>query len=89
MRTSSQTLDGSGVDLIHQLRGLAPACVAVVFPVIDDAPTILRALRGGPRGYVLESAPSEQIAPRLREAAPEERDRGCFMIDRRQTASFE
>jgi DNA-binding NarL/FixJ family response regulator len=60
--------DVSGIEVIAELRQLAPACTPVAFTVFDDAPTILAALRAGARGYVLKSTPTERIVPLLREA---------------------
>jgi DNA-binding NarL/FixJ family response regulator len=60
--------DMSGIEVIAELRAIAPSCTSVAFTVFDDAPTILAALRAGARGYILKSTPTERIVPQLRDA---------------------
>lgn len=60
--------DITGIEVITELRRVAPACVSLVFTMFDDAPTILAALRAGARGYLLKNAGSERILASIREA---------------------
>jgi DNA-binding NarL/FixJ family response regulator len=65
----------SGIELVGALRARWPAVVSVMFTVFDDAPTVLRALRAGARGYLLKSTP----LPRLRDGLVEALDGGAPM----------
>ena len=60
--------DGSGIDVIHAFRRLCPSAVVVAFTVLDDAATIVAALRAGARGYLLKSTAPACLAPLVREA---------------------
>lgn len=60
--------DVTGIEVIAELRRVAPACVSLVFTMFDDAPTILSALRAGARGYLLKSAGSERVLASLHDA---------------------
>jgi DNA-binding NarL/FixJ family response regulator len=61
--------DGSGVDVIADLKRAQPDVSAVVFTIFDDAPNVLAAVRAGARGYLLKSTPPGQLIARLLEAA--------------------
>jgi DNA-binding NarL/FixJ family response regulator len=61
--------DGSGVDVIADLKRAQPEASAVVFTIFDDAPNVLAAVRAGARGYLLKSTPPGQLITRLLEAA--------------------
>jgi DNA-binding NarL/FixJ family response regulator len=60
--------DMSGIEVIAELRQVAPACVSVAFTQHDDPATVLGALRAGARGYLVKNAASDRIVPSLREA---------------------
>jgi DNA-binding NarL/FixJ family response regulator len=61
--------DGSGVDVIVDLKRLQPEVSAVVFTIFDDAPNVLAAVRAGARGYLLKSTPPGLLITKLLEAA--------------------
>lgn len=60
--------DGSGLDLVRELRGRSQSIGLVVLTMHDDDDTILAALDAGASGLVHKSAPSEQIADAVRRA---------------------
>ena len=57
--------DGSGIDLIRELRGCSD-CVCVVTTIYDDDQHLFPALRAGAAGYVLKEQSREEIASLLR-----------------------
>jgi len=61
--------DGSGFDVIAELKRLQPEARSVVFTIFDDAPNVLAAVRAGARGYLLKSTPPGQIIHKLLEAS--------------------
>jgi DNA-binding NarL/FixJ family response regulator len=60
--------DMSGIEVIAELREVAPTCVSVAFTQHDDPRTVLGALRAGARGYLVKTIASDRIVPSLREA---------------------
>lgn len=57
--------DGSGIELIEQLRAGGP-CLCVVATVFDDDAHLFPALRAGARGYVLKDLSQQDLAAMLR-----------------------
>jgi DNA-binding NarL/FixJ family response regulator len=58
--------DGSGVDLIRQLRHKLPDARIIVSTLYDDDAHILAALTAGATGYLLKDEESDAIEARLR-----------------------
>jgi DNA-binding NarL/FixJ family response regulator len=59
--------DGSGLDLLRQLRADSPDCACVITTIFDDDEHLFAALRLGASGYVLKEQPTEELATLLRE----------------------
>ncbi len=59
----------SGIDGIARLRALAPALAVVILTVFEDDDKIFRAICAGAAGYLLKTAPVEDIAAAIRSAA--------------------
>jgi DNA-binding NarL/FixJ family response regulator len=59
--------DGSGLDVIRRIRVARPNADVVVITVLDDAPTVLNAVRAGARGYILKDWTGDQIVEGVRE----------------------
>ena len=58
--------DGSGIDLIRQLRQRLPLARIIVSTLYDDDAHILAALAAGAEGYLLKDEESDLIEARLR-----------------------
>jgi DNA-binding NarL/FixJ family response regulator len=50
--------DGSGLDLIEEVRGAAPATAIMVLTVFGDEHKLIRAIERGARGYLLKDEPA-------------------------------
>jgi DNA-binding NarL/FixJ family response regulator len=61
--------DGSGIELCKQLRGLYPAIGLVVLTMYDGDEHLFGALEAGASAFVLKSAPAEEVATAVRQAA--------------------
>lgn len=61
--------DGSGVDLIAELAGRAPAAVPIVTTVYDDDNHVFEALAAGAQGYLLKDQPKDAIVAAIRAIA--------------------
>ncbi|MEP7053645.1 MAG: response regulator transcription factor [Actinomycetota bacterium] len=61
--------DGSGLDLVPQLRELAPNMGIVVLTMLDSDEHLLRALDGGASAFVTKSAASCELVAAVRHAA--------------------
>jgi DNA-binding NarL/FixJ family response regulator len=59
----------SGIDGIARLRALAPRLAVVILTVFEDDDKIFRAICAGAAGYLLKTAPVEEIAAAIRSAA--------------------
>jgi DNA-binding NarL/FixJ family response regulator len=59
----------SGIDGIARLRALAPRLAVVILTVFEDEDKIFRAICAGAAGYLLKTAPIEEIAAGIRSAA--------------------
>lgn len=57
--------DGSGLDLIGELRGPGTRARVVVTTVFDDDDTLMRALAAGAEGYLLKDRDREQLVQLL------------------------
>ena len=64
--------DGSGMDLVREVRHRSGTIGVVVLTMHDDDDTVLAALDAGASGLVLKTAPSEEIVAAVRRsvAAP-------------------
>jgi DNA-binding NarL/FixJ family response regulator len=58
----------SGLDGIPQLRARAPQVAIIVLTVFEDEEKIFRAICAGAAGYLLKTAPVEEIARAIRDA---------------------
>ncbi len=59
--------EGSGLDLIKQLRARAPAVAVVVLSMHDEKLYAERCIRAGARGYVMKRESSKRIIAAIRE----------------------
>jgi len=57
--------DGSGIDLIAEIKREAPATICVVVSIFDDDQHLFPALRAGAQGYLLKDQPQKQIVELL------------------------
>ena len=53
--------DGSGIDLIAQIKRDLPQTICVVVSIFDDDHHLFPALRAGAQGYLLKDQPQEQL----------------------------
>lgn len=58
--------DGSGIELIKELREQAPHCICVVASRHEDDDHLFAALRAGASGYLLKQRPQEELVRLLR-----------------------
>lgn len=58
--------DGSGIQLIQQLKRLAPAAHCIVTTIFDDDQHLFPALQAGAHGYILKDQPQPQLVRMLR-----------------------
>jgi DNA-binding NarL/FixJ family response regulator len=58
--------DGSGLDLLEDLRRIAPNAMRVVATVFDDDEYLMQAFRAGAHGYLLKDEPKDRLIARLR-----------------------
>lgn len=58
--------DGTGIDLIRDLRETAPDCLCIVVTIHDDDRHVFPALRAGATGYLLKQQSKADLARRLR-----------------------
>ena len=61
--------DGSGIDLVKQLRVLRADIGLVVCTMYEEDEHMLGALEAGASGFVLKSAPAEDVVTAARQAA--------------------
>jgi DNA-binding NarL/FixJ family response regulator len=61
--------DGSGIDLCKQLRDQYPAMGLVVLTMYDGDEHLFGALEAGASAFVLKSAPADEVASAVRQAA--------------------
>lgn len=59
--------DGSGLDLIREIRQRHPATTAIVTTVMADDATVVAALSAGAEGYLLKENPAEVLIHQLRQ----------------------
>ena len=70
--------DGTGLDVIRQLRQVAPWLPILVLSIHDEALFAERALKAGARGYVMKNEASNQLIGAIRQVL----DGRIFMSDR-------
>ena len=58
--------DGSGIELIRELREQHPSVQVVVATVFDDDHHLVEAMAAGAHGYLLKDRPSEELVTQLR-----------------------
>lgn len=61
-----QLPDGSGIDLLGEIRARTPATYCVIATIFDDDQHLFDALRAGAHGYLLKHQDAGQIAQHLR-----------------------
>lgn len=61
--------DGSGLDVLRNLRLLRPQTVCVVTTVMGDDASIVGALSAGAQGYLLKEQPQDLLVRQLRQMA--------------------
>lgn len=61
--------DGSGLEVIREIRRLRPLATPLVFTVFDDPERVFGALQAGARGYLLKDVPQPRMLQALRDAA--------------------
>lgn len=61
--------DGSGLEVLRNLRLLKPETVCVVTTVMGDDASIVGALSAGAQGYLLKEQPQELLVRQLRQTA--------------------
>lgn len=61
--------DGSGVEVLNQLKATGPESLCVVTTVMGDDASIVAALSAGASGYLLKEQPPERIARQLTQLA--------------------
>ena len=61
--------DGSGIDLCKELRKLFPTMGLVVLTMYDGDEHLFGALEAGASAFVLKSAPADEVASAVRQAA--------------------
>jgi DNA-binding NarL/FixJ family response regulator len=59
--------DGSGIELIGELRARAPEVESVVITVFGDADNVIRSVERGASGYLLKGGTQEEVERSLRE----------------------
>jgi len=57
--------DGSGIDLIREVRSLHPGALAVVITIFDDDQHVFAAIAAGADGYLLKEHPAETLVRHL------------------------
>jgi DNA-binding NarL/FixJ family response regulator len=61
--------DGSGIELIHELRRSAPEALAMVVTALGDEKTVIAAIEAGASGYLLKDGSFAEIGAALLELA--------------------
>lgn len=59
--------DGSGVDVLRELRANRPGTICVVVTVMGDDASIVTALSAGAHGYLLKEQPDDVLVRQLRQ----------------------
>lgn len=61
--------DGSGIDVLRELRRMQPEALCVITTVMGDDANIVAALSVGANGYLLKEQPAERIGRQLSQLA--------------------
>jgi len=61
--------DGSGLDVLRNLRLLRPETICIVTTVMGDDASIVGALAAGAQGYLLKEQPQEMLVRQLKQTA--------------------
>lgn len=64
---------GSGIEATAALRALAPGARVLMYTTFDGEEDVYRAVQAGARGYLLKSAPREELLAAIRTVAAGER----------------
>ena len=59
--------DGSGIDLVGEMRKQQPECTLVMCTIFDDDEHLFSALRAGAHGYLLKEHPLDELVEQLRQ----------------------
>lgn len=74
--------DGSGVDVTRELRAARPGTAVLVMSMHEDDDAVVAAVRAGARGYLVKSAPPEQVERAVRAVAAGEMILGPSVAER-------
>lgn len=75
--------DGLALELIKDIKSLAPAVPVLVFTMHDEAVYAERALQAGARGYVMKQEPPERLLTAMRAVL-----RGGYCVSEKTEARF-
>ena len=73
-----QLPDGTGIELMHELRDLVPAALPVVLTSFDDDEALAESLQAGARAYLLKTVHGAEISDVVRAVAS-----GRVLLDER------
>jgi DNA-binding NarL/FixJ family response regulator len=74
--------DGSGIDLTREVLTAWPGTAVLVMSMHEDDDAVLAAVRAGARGYLVKSAPPEQVERAVRAVAAGEMILGPSVAER-------
>jgi DNA-binding NarL/FixJ family response regulator len=74
--------DGSGVDVTREVVAARPATAVLVMSMHEDDDAVVAAVRAGARGYLVKSAPPEQVERAVRAVAAGEMILGPSVAER-------
>jgi DNA-binding NarL/FixJ family response regulator len=74
--------DGSGIDLTREVLAAWPGVAVLVMSMHEDDDAVLAAVRAGARGYLVKSAPPEQVERAVRAVAAGEMILGPTVAER-------
>ena len=82
--------DGSGADAAARIRAHQPDCAVVILSVEETDQAVMSAVEAGAAGYLLKSAPADEVVAAIRRAAEGEllipAQRMAELLTRRRTA---
>lgn len=74
--------DGSGIDVTREVVAARPGTAVLVMSMHEDDDAVVAAVRAGARGYLVKSAPPEQVERAVRAVAAGEMILGPTVADR-------